>query len=197
MEELMQQLRDALGLPADADATAIVTACKGAKSSVSTNAILAPIAKAAGLKEDADATAIVGAITTLQSAATARRADTTVVEGLRTELASVTTTLNTLRGDLSKEKATAFVDGAIKAGRVGVKPMRDHYIAMHAADPARVEKEINAMPILGPSGALPTPPVKIEGGEVSLNAEQINAAKLLGIDPKKYAATLAAERASA
>ena len=91
-----------------------------------------------------------------------------------------------------------FIDGAIKAGRVGVKPMRDHYIARHAASEAgaaEVEKEIGALPVVGPSGALPVPP-KSKTGEVVLNAEQQTAARVLGLDPKAYAKTLAAEAAT-
>ena len=90
--------------------------------------------------------------------------------------------------------ATGFVDAAIKAGRVSVKPLRDHYIAMHQEDPARVEKEIGGMPILGASGITAQPPVA--GAEItSLNAEQSAVARALGLTNETFLATLKADRA--
>ncbi|GLO70564.1 hypothetical protein MACH17_20810 [Phaeobacter inhibens] len=72
--------------------------------------------------------------------------------------------------------------------------MRGHYIAMHQEDPARVEKEIGGLPILGASGATFDPP-EVEG-KISLNSEQSQTARLLGISPEDYAATLEAEHKS-
>lgn len=196
--EMMAKLRKALGLPDDADEAAIMAAIEKLKGGAATamqsalQSSLAPIAKAAGLKDDADATAILGAVTTLATAGAKAAGD--VVTALQAELTTVTTELNGLKGTLAKDKATAFVDGEISRGRVGVKPLREHYIAMHSADPARVEKEIGALPILGASGALQIAP-KTKDGEVALNAEQLAAAKALGIPLAEYRKTLAAEAA--
>jgi hypothetical protein len=228
--DLLKQLCEMLGMPANSDAAAVIAKVKGLNTSASANAAqLAPIAKLAGLKEDADAAAVLQAVTTLATATKTTLApiakaaglkddaDATAVlnavtalataakgaEGvvaLQGELATLTTSHNALLKSIATDKATAFVDGAIKAGRVGVKPVRDHYIARHAIDAASaaaVEKEINAMPILGPSGALVTPPARLENGEVQLNAEQLGTAKLLGLDPKAYAKTLATEQQQA
>ncbi len=180
--DLLQQLRTVLGLGDDAGADAVVAKIKGMGDGTAMHSIalaaglaqdasqetvlatvkalkagaaLASIAKAAGLKEDADAPAIVAAVTALA----AQTPDQ--VKALQTELASVTTRLNTALEETRKDKATAFVDGEIDRGRVGLKPMRDHYIARHAASPqaaADVEKEVKAMPILQPGELLSTLP---------------------------------------
>ena len=200
MDKLLQSLREALGLPADADEAAIIAACKAAKSGAAATqaalqSALAPIAKAAGLKDDAEASAVLNAVTTLATSA-GQAAKPETIAALQAELTNVTTALNALQKSVATERATAFVDGAIKAGRVGVKPMRDHYIAQHAIDPARVETEINAMPVLGPSGAGALPPKPDKDGKIALNAEQMQVAKVLGIKPEDYAKTLAAEQES-
>jgi phage I-like protein len=216
--DLLSQLRAALGLADDADAGAVVAKVKGmcgtdtsmqaialaagvakdaagdvvltAVKALKTGTSLASIAKAAGLKEDSDQAAIVTAVTALAAGVPDS------VKALQAELTTVTTALNALSTSTAKDKATAFVDAAIKDGRVGVKPLRDHYIAMHAVDPARVEKEIGAMPKLGPTGIPETPPAG-KDGKVSLNAEQLHIAQLLGVKPEDYAKTLAAEQAAA
>jgi len=198
--DLLAQLRALLGLDDTADEAAVIAKIKDLKGggdatamnaavSKALNAALSPIAQAAGLAADADAAAIALAVSK------AAAPDTNpVIRSLQSELASVTTKLNAVLGDTAKEKAIAFVDGAIRELRVGVKPLRDHYIARHMADPAAVEKELNSFPRLGESGATLLSP-EPKDGQVSLNAEQLNVAKVLGIKPEDYAKTLAAERA--
>ncbi len=191
LQSALAPIAEAAGVAKDASATQIVTAVTAARAGVTTalQAQLAPIAKAAGLAATADAAAVLTAVTTL-----AAKGDTAIVS-LQSELKTVTTELNALKAAGATERATAFVDGAIKEGRVGVKPLREHYITMHAADPARVEKEIKAMPILGPSGTTITPPEN-KDGKVELNAAQLAAANLLGIKPDDYRKTLEAEAAA-
>ncbi len=185
----------------------------------------AAIAKAAGLGDDASEAAIIAAIGTmkpageipaLQSALTeigvafgvdgndpaaivaaAKAAKTTdgSLTALQSEVVKLTGQLTTLQSEGAKSKAVTFVDGEIARGRVGVKPLRDHYIAMHAQDAARVEKEITALPILASGGhhiaALPPAP----GGEITaLSAEQTQAASLLGVSKETYLAALNEER---
>ncbi|HEX5500899.1 MAG TPA: phage protease [Thermomicrobiales bacterium] len=223
MDEFLQQLRAALGLSADADQAAVVAAAKKCASYVSMNSqiakaaglkedagaelvlstvtalksntalqsALAPIAKAAGVKEDSDAASIASAVTALATAAKSNGAETIVA--LQSELKDMATKLNTLTADGAKQRATAYVDGEIAKGRVGVKAMRDTYIDMHMKDSALAEKLIGAMPILGPSGALTTPPSNNDG-KIALNAEQKTAAKLLGLKEEDYAKTLATEQ---
>lgn len=190
MEELMKRLRDALGLGPDVDEAAILAKIKSLSGvAAQASEALKPIALAAGLKEDADASVVLNAVTTLAKA----DASGDQVKALQSELAGVTTALNALRAERATDKATAFVDDAIKAGRVGVKPLREHYIARHAADPASVEKEINALPILTGAAASALPPTK--GGAPSLQAEQAQAAKLLGLSVETFSKTLQAEAA--
>lgn len=192
--DLLATLRKLLGLADDADEAAVIAAIEALNAKpaedAALQAALAPIAKAAGLANDANATAIATAVTALATA----RPDAGAIVALQGELAAVTTQLNTLKGDGAKTRATTFVDGEIAKGRVGVKPLRDHYIAMHAADPARVEKEIGALPLLGASGALTTPPEN-KDGKVELSAEQLGVCTMLGIKPEDMQKTLAARQA--
>lgn len=196
---LLEKLLAALGLPAattEEAAIAAVTTMHAARAETSTalQAALAPIAKAVGLAETADAAAVLVGVQGV--AAAAGQGTDQAVTALQAELAAVTTRLNTLLDDGRKKAAESFVDQAIRDGRVGVKPMRDRYVALHMADPANAEAMIGAMPILGGGGQIvpPTPPAR--DGEISLNAEQLAVAKMLGQDPKAYAETLKAERAA-
>ena len=183
---------------------------------------LAAIAKAAGLGDDATEEAIIAAIgklkkpedTAMQSAmaeigvalgveggdpaavlAAAKAAKTGdgALAAMQAELASVTTQLTSMKADGAKARATAFVDGEIAKGRVGVKPLRDHYIAMHCEDAARVEKEIGALPALGAGGQISAQP-PAQGAELaSLNSEQTAVADQLGIPHDKFLASLQAD----
>jgi phage I-like protein len=200
MEELLSKLRSLLGLDADSDTdkiyqavSAVVSAATAekAKAGAALQTALAPIAQAAGLNDNADQAAIVAAVTTLAAG------DAKDVAALQAEIVDLGKQLATIQKNSAQDKATAFVDGAIKAGRVGVKPLRDRYLAMHAADPANTEALINAMPMVGPSGAQITPPAKDKDGKLALNAEQLQAATVLGVKPEDYAKTLQAEDAAA
>lgn len=160
----------------------------------SLQAALSPIALAIGLSADADAAAVLAGVQALKP----QEGSAATVTALQAELLDLGQKFASLQQATATEKAKAFVDGEIQRGRVGVKPLRDHYIAMHAADPARVEKEIGALPILGPSGLSSPPPSGADGdAQLSLNADQLKAARLLGLDPKLYADTWKAERQAA
>lgn len=195
--DFLAKLRAALKLDESTSEDAVlaaVTSLHADSTSVETalQAQLAPLAKAAGLAEDADAATVATKVTAL---AAAGGGDATVT-ALQAELATVTTRLNTLTQSTARDKATAFVDAAIAAKRVGVSPLRDHYISMHMRDPARVEKEIGAMPILGSTHTAIVPPVKANG-KGQLSPEQRLAISLMGIDEEAYQKTLAAEAATA
>lgn len=180
----------------------------------------AAIAKAAGLGEDATEAAIIAAIgkmtnaTALQSslteigtvlgveggdpaavlaAAKTAKSGETVNTALQAEVTSLAGQLKTLKDATAKDKATAFVDGAISQGRAGVKPQRDRFIAMHMEDPAGTETLIAGLPALGGDGKFSgQPPVK--GAEItSLNAEQTLVADQLGIPHDKFLASLQAD----
>lgn len=181
----------------------------------------AAIAKALGLGDDATEEAILAAIgkmmqaddmamqsalteigvvlgveggnpTAVLAAARATKLGDGALTAMQAELTRVTTQLTSMQTEGATARATAFVDGEIAKGRVGVKPLRPHYIAMHCEDPARVEKEITALPILGRSGMTAQPPAT--AGEItSLNAEQAQVADQLGIPHAKFLASLQAD----
>jgi phage I-like protein len=148
--DLMAKLRALLGLKEDAEDDEVFSAIRAIMDAAAVDkakaanvsAAQAQIAKAAGLKEDAEPTLVLQAVTTL--AATQGKDGDARVTALQSELTTLATSHNRLLGDVAKERAIHFVDGKIKEGRIGVKPLRDHYIEQHAKDPARVEKELNA-----------------------------------------------------
>ncbi len=192
--DLLAQLLKLLGMP---DGTTAEAALNKVKSMCGTDTSMNAIATAAGLKAGATGDQIVQAVTALSTAANTEAAST--IAALQSELRNLGTDLETVRSTAARERATTFIDNAIREGRVGVKPMRDHYISRHAASPgaaADVEKEIGAMPKLGPSGASAEPPAQIKDGKVALNADQRKIVTLLGISEDDYAKTLAADLAA-
>ena len=182
----MQKLAEKLGLGADASEEAILAAIGGKASDTAMQSALTEIGVALGVQQGAEVAAIV-------TAAKSNKAAPAAIVALQSEIATLTTQLNAVTEAQARHAAETYIDGEIKKGRVSVKPLRDHYIAMHMVDAARVEKEIGAMPVLSRSGTGIVPPAP-KDGEVSLNAEQTAAAAALGIDPKTYAATLKSER---
>lgn len=191
-----KMLVEALGLAEDADDEAIAAAMKKALVVVgddgavatATQAALAPIATALGLGDDADGKAIVAGIAGLKEA---KKPDSDVVTALQSELKGVTEQLNSLQESTARKDAEAFVDGAIADGRVGVKPMRDEYIAMHMEDPARAKKLIGAMPSVGRAAGSRgiNPPKKSS----DLDESDRSVIALMGLDPEEFKKTRAAE----
>lgn len=188
--DLMEQLRAALGLAEDADGAAIVAAVKkalgGSETAVqtATQAALAPIAAALSLEADGD---LVGAITALQAA----QGDDDAVTALQSELASVTTKLNTLETNISLQAAEAFVDGAIAEGRVGVKPLRARYVAMHQKDPEGTEELVAALPKVGGPALQQQRPAA--GRTADLDEADKSVIALMGLDPSEFKKTRQAE----
>lgn len=191
---LMDRLKELLGLGADADEDAVfdaIKAMKGKKDDGDTAAMsaqLAEIGKALGV-EDGDHTAILSAA----QAAGASDKDGVIV-ALQADLTKVATQLNALTESTGRAKAEAFVDGEIEKGRVGVKPMRDHYIARFMADQEAVKAELSALPILGGGGQIIPSGKPPKDGETALSAEQRKIARMLGVREENYIATLTAER---
>lgn len=160
--DFRKMLIETLGLDGEADDAAIMAAIKekmgkaDAKSdevalnaavSTALQSALGPIAAVVGVAADADATAVLAGVQKFKAGSS----DSQAVTALQSELVGVTTQLNALQQERARDKAVAFVDGAIAAQRVGVKPLRDTYITMHMEDAARTETLINAMPVLSGS----------------------------------------------
>lgn len=198
--DLLAKLLAALGLPATTSEETLLTAvtamhAQQAKASTALQAALdqalGPIGVAVGLQAGADATAILAGVQQLKAGG-----DSATIIALQAEITSLGTALKTLQDSSARKAAESFVDGAIKAGTVGVKPLRDRYVAMHMEKPADTESLINALPKLGPSGAAIVPPAPANG-EIALQAEDSAVAKLLGIAPKAMAETIKGEREAA
>ncbi len=148
------------------------------------------IGVALGVTDGAEPGAILVAA---QQAVAGGETDGPVIVALQSEISGLTTKLNDLTEGTAMAAATAYVDAEIKRGRVAVKPLRDHYIAMHMEDPARVQKEIGAFPLLAGTTVIPA---VVEGAEIALNSEQSAVATQLGMETKEYIAMLKEERAN-
>lgn len=175
------QMRQTLGLGADVPEADVLAAVAAQKTAIDTHAAqVASIRKAAGV---ADTLAVDALVVELQ----ARQTGSAKTEGeLRTMVVSLQTQLDTLKGDTAREKATRYVDDAIKAGKP-IVALREHYIARHMTDAAAVEKEIGAFVSLH-SGRVVTPPAGgKEGGAAGLTPDQIQLCSQLGITPEDFA----------
>lgn len=190
--DFMEQLRKALGLADDATEAAILEAISASRTEL--QSALAPIATQLGLQAGADQAAVLAGVE--QLATRTGTGDSEIITALQSELATVATELKSMKEAGARKAAEAFVDNAIKAGRVGVKPMRDRYVSMHMEKPAETEELISAMPTLGAGNTVVPAAPPARDGEISLNAEQRSVAKMLGLDPKDYAETLKQERAA-
>ncbi len=167
------QLRAALRLPETAADAAILAAAVIAIESHS--AQIAAIASAAG----ATATDSAALVVELQ-AIRATTVDPARVIDLQTRLDALTT-------ERARDKATAFIDGAIKAGKP-INPSRNQLIELHMANPVSIEALVSAMPSINAGGIVPEAPGT---GALVLSAIDRQVAERMGIDPVKYAEHLA------
>jgi phage I-like protein len=184
-----------LGLDSDADDAAITAAIdaakkKGGDDTVALQAQLSPIARAVGLAAGADAAAVLAGVQQLKADA----GDNGVITALQSELAEMAGKLTALTDNSTRKDATTFVDSAIAAGRVGVKPLRDRYITMHMADAKGTEELVNALPAIKGGATLTGDPVR---GADGLGAADKTVIALMGLDPKAYAETHSEQRTEA
>lgn len=116
------------------------------------------------------------------------------------EFKALQSQMTAMQSNLGKDKAETVVDAAIKEGRVGVKPLRDHYIARHMANSdgaASVEKELAGLPRL--DGTYAQGQIALQSSDTDkagLSATERDVIAQLGIDPKEYAKTLKADDAA-
>lgn len=173
----LAQLRAALGLPETADEAAILTGARAAgEAQRAGQALLTRIAAAAGLQADANAETIVSTLTSRAAAGDPAQLAQTVLQ--------LQTQLTTLAQQGARERAERVVDGAIRAGKP-IKPLRDHYIARHMADPQAVETELAALVSIHDGGVVTPPPA--DGGSTAPVGEEARIVALMGVDPTKYA----------
>ncbi len=178
----LKALRTALGLAETADEAAILAAITAnATAVVRHTAQIEAIRAAAALPASLT---VEGIATELQT----RRAAAGNADQLAAQVQQLSTELATLRSVGAKERAVTFVDAAIKAGKP-IVPLRDHYIERHTADPAGVEREINALPSINAGGVILNAGGATggQGDDEPTAAERMTAEKM-GIDPKKLAA---------
>lgn len=182
----MDSITAALGLDATATTAQIVSAIKALKApDAAMQSAMTEIGAALGVE------AAPAAI--LAAALAAKTSGPAVITALQAEVAVLTSSLNAVTAAQSQDRATSFVDGEIKRGRAGVKPLREHYIAMHMQDPARVEKELGALPVLNATGMGVAPPAP-KDGTISLNAEQEQVAAALGMSNEAFADLMKKEK---
>jgi phage I-like protein len=188
--DLMEKLRELLGLASDASEEAILAALaeklKGGGDQAALQSAMSSIATAAGLDAGADATAVLAGVQALAAGQT----DDTLITSLQGKVATLSTELDTLKSGTARDKAIAFVDGAIVAGKPGVKPMRDEYIALHMENPARAEQLIGAIPALQGSRMSGLQPKTGDAGDLGEADDQVIA--LMGLDREEYKKALAA-----
>lgn len=206
----LAQLRAALGLKDDATEAAILTAVT---SHAAIAAAQGKVAEALGLNAEAKVEEIVNQATAHAADASKLTAISAHLKTAGLDLAKLTPSelethlnsrgsgdvaeltktvvslqskLDTLQLEGAKDKAEAFVDGAIKSGKP-IRALRDHYVTQHQKDAIRVETEINAMVSINGGGIVRQP--STEAG--ALDADELAVVQAMGLDPKKYAETKA------
>lgn len=136
--------------------------------------ILQPVLNAAGLGDDADADELIATIADLRKAA----ADGVSVEDYKA--------LNARVGELRQRESERVIDDFIRSGRAGLKPLRDHYVTRHMADPDGVEKEIGAMPVVSGEAILNNQERNTESGGLSEDEKKV--CRLMGQSEEDYKA---------
>jgi phage I-like protein len=110
---------------------------------------------------------------------------------LQSQLADVTAKYNSLVEADARSKAEAFVDAAIAEGRVGIKPARDEYVALHMENAERARALIAGMPVL--KGGAIIPEAKVETADtVEFGSEDRLIMSLFGVAEDEYTAGLKA-----
>jgi len=174
-------LRKALGLAETADEAAILAAVTANATAVTQHGQqLAAVAQAAGLDASLGADGLVTALAARQSAGDP--------SALAQQVVSLQSQIGTMQQERAREKAGAFVDGAIKAGKP-IASLRDHYVTRHMADAAAVEKEVNALISIN-AGGVPHGTLNAQGqpdADAPTETEKLLASKT-GMDVKKLVA---------
>jgi phage I-like protein len=176
----LNALRPVLGLAATADEAAILAAITANATAVSLHtAQIEAIRTAAALPVTLT---VEGIATELQT----RRVAAGNADQLAEKVQTLSTELATLRNTGAKERATMFVDNAIKAGKP-IVPLRDRYIEMHAANAADTEALVNGLPSINTGGVVLNAGGGAGDGDEATASEKMVAEKT-GVDVKKLVA---------
>lgn len=190
----LEQLAALLGLDAGASEDQVTAAIKklkdGGEGTVAAQSQLLEVATLLGLPAGGD---VVAAVKANSSSPAQLIALQSTVTDLTTALAAQSEELTALKGSNAKDKAEAFIAAEIQRGRFLPPDFREKAIAMHQEDPQGTEKLIAGFPMLnGPNLAHAVPPAS--DGQISMNAEAVQAAKLLGLSTEDYQSVLEEER---
>jgi len=141
----LADIRVALGLPETADGPAVLAAAEGMRAQIAAHAAqIDALAAAAGLPAGSAPEKVLVAVQSQGGMVTQVAAMAATITGLETKV-------GLMSAENAKTAATAFVNAAIAAGKP-IMALKDHYIAQHAIDPARVEKEIGALVSINAGG---------------------------------------------
>jgi phage I-like protein len=191
--EGMSKIAEKLGLGADATLEQILAKIgsmsekSDAKPDAALQSALTEIGTTVGLPSGTP-DAIVAAVKVKAGAGTD-------VVALQAELTTVKGQLTELQTSQKRTASEAYVDGEMKKGRTGITAAnRETLITLHMSQPDQAKTIIEAQPIVTPTAVIASvaPPTD-KDGNVQLNAQQLDAATKLGLDPKAYAKTLAEE----
>lgn len=169
----------AAGLKDDAKPAEILTAVNSAFADRKA------FAKAAGLKDDAKADEITTAIMSAGNPDPTKFVPIAAVTELQAEVKK-------LSDSLVEDKAKDAVEAAMSAGKIA-PALKDWALDLYRKDAKAFETFIGSAPALT-APQLKTP-VKGANGEEALGDVDVAVCKALGVDPKKFRATVAAEKA--
>lgn len=175
MDELLAQLREALGLGESADIAAILAAIKALKDSMATSP-MSRVADALGLKADAGVEAIIVALNTAKTQAPdpAKFVPVAQVNVLQAQVSQL----------MAVERARE-IDAAIAAGKVP-PALKDWATSLHQSDPKAFAVYVAAAPaIVSGDPANPPPPAK---GASGLTAAELEICRNMGMTPETFAA---------
>lgn len=184
----MNAIAAALGLAATATADEMVAAITVLKTpDPALQAALTEIGVVLGV--DGDAPKV------LAAAKLAATKEGTLIPALQSQVATLQSQVLAMTSGNARAKSEAFVDKAIADKRMGVSATsREDWISLHLADPTKTEGVVLGLLLGNPSGTGVLPP-KAKDGTISLNSDQLAAAKALGKTPKEFAALVLADQA--
>lgn len=147
-------LAERLGLNAAATEEEILAAlpAKGGDQ-VALQSALPDLRSALGLAETADMAAV------LTAAQAAGRDARTTLPALQAQVKELSGQLTTMQEAGKTSAAEAFIDGEIKAGRMGLNAEnRGEFVAMHKENPERTEKLVKGFAVMKPTHTTAAPP---------------------------------------